>query len=92
MKRMNVYYKMAKGTRDAFLKDLMDNKISECAMNVKGCLQYQYFVPVDDPDLLLLIERWESEEAISVQKAAPHFKKVQELKGDRVIGWEMVEY
>lgn len=92
MRRMNVYYEMAEGTRDAFLKDLMDNKISESARQVKGCVQYQYMVPVDDPNLLVLMEKWESEDARQVHMAAPHFQKIQELKGDRVVGWKMEEY
>ena len=92
MRRFNVFYKMAPGTRDGFLKDLLDNKIAEQSKSVKGCIQYQYMVPVDDPDLLVLMEKWESEDARQVHMAAPHFKKIQELKGDRVIGWEAEEY
>ena len=36
MRRFNVFYKMAPGTRDAFLKDLLENKIYDCAYLVKG--------------------------------------------------------
>ena len=92
MRRMNVFYKMAPGTRDAFLKDLLDNRISECAKAIPGCVQYQYMVPADNPDLLVLMEKWENEDARQIHMAAPHFAKIQELKGDRVIGWEMEEY
>lgn len=92
MRRFNVFYKMAPGTRDAFLKDLMDNRISECALAIDGCIQYQYMVPVDDPNTLVLMEKWKTEDARQTHIAAPHFAKIQELKGTRVIGWESEEY
>ena len=38
----------------------------------EGCLQYQYFEAVDEPDKLLLVERWTERKAQEVHMTRPH--------------------
>ena len=37
-----------------------------------GCLQYDLHQVADDPDRFVLIERWDSPEALAAHDAAPH--------------------
>ena len=46
----------------------------------EGCLQYDYFTSVDDPDKLLLLEKWTTREAQKVHMGQPHMALIQEVK------------
>ncbi len=37
-----------------------------------GCLQYSYGVDVDDPDTILILERWESLDHLQAHGKQPH--------------------
>jgi quinol monooxygenase YgiN len=41
----------------------------------KGCLEYAFATDVDDPDMVRIVERWESEEALSRHFETPHMMK-----------------
>ena len=53
-------YKMRHGMRQAFLKKAA--VLAECFLKEEGCLGYQYLPVPEDPDGLVLIERWASAE------------------------------
>ena len=37
-----------------------------------GCLEYSFWVSSDDPNAIGLVERWESEEALTAHMGQPH--------------------
>ncbi|HEV8064378.1 MAG TPA: putative quinol monooxygenase [Acidimicrobiales bacterium] len=39
-----------------------------------GCLDYRFGFDVEDPSVVIILEHWESEEALSAHMAAPHFQ------------------
>ena len=45
-----------------------------------GNLRYQYFQPLDDPETILLIDSWESQEAIDVHHASPMMATIAALR------------
>ena len=51
-----------------------------------GCLHYTYHRGIDDPDALIVIERWESEEHLAAHAAAPHMKAFGELAAEHRAG------
>ena len=50
-----------------------------------GCLQYDYFRGVDDPDVVLLAELWESREAQQVHLKQPHMQALPALKEQYIL-------
>ena len=46
----------------------------------QGCLQYDFFLPLDDSDKLLLMEKWTDREAQAVHMTQPHMAKLREVK------------
>ena len=40
----------------------------------------EYYTPFDDPETVLLIDSWESQEAIDVHHASPMMAKIAELR------------
>ena len=77
----NVTYHCKPGQRDAFYKALCDLGVRANSLTEAGNVKYDYFLDVQDPDVLLLIETWESQEALTAHSSTETFAKLQALKG-----------
>ncbi len=58
--------------RDKILALLGD--LSYASQGEKGCIHYQYYLHPEDPEQLVIVERWESPEALSAHEKTSHFK------------------
>jgi quinol monooxygenase YgiN len=47
-------------------------EMQETTAQEDGCHEYRFWIAIDDPDWLLLFERWEDEAALEAHLAAPH--------------------
>ena len=77
---INVIYTMKPGKRDEFLAGVTASGAQAAVRGEEGCLQYDYFTSVDDPDKLLLLEKWTNREAQKVHMGQPHMALIQEVK------------
>lgn len=75
-----VTYTAAPGQRDAFLDALNESGLPAKVRKEAGCLQYDYFRSVDNPDRILLVERWTSPAMQKVHLAKPHMLPLVGLK------------
>ena len=75
-----VTYQMKAGMRDAFLQEITRAGILEKIRQERGCLRYAYFRDAEDPNSLLLIEKWESPALQQAHMAQPHMEKLKEIK------------
>ena len=80
MKRLIVTYYCKEGMREEFLNALMQEGVYEGSNHDKGCLQYEYFSSAKEKDVLVLLERWESEELLQAHLQTPHIAKMPKLK------------
>ncbi len=76
----NVYYYLLPGKRDEFMQKLAELKVAELSREEDGCLQYDYFISVDSPDILLLAECWRDEEAQKAHCSSSHCLALQQIK------------
>ena len=74
-----VRYTVRVGERDDLLRDLAQLRMAESSRAEQGCLQYEYLLPVDAPDQVLLLERWSSSEA-QAHTGTAHFAKLADVK------------
>ena len=81
---LNVTYTMKPGLRAEFLREVSEHGIQKAVLAEEGCLQYQYFEAVDEPDKLLLVERW------TVHMTQPHMVPLKEIK-ERCVADSLVE-
>ena len=58
--------------------------------NDKGCIHYELYQDVNDPQILTFIEEWESMEALSSHMEAQHFKEIVPQFGEYADGPEDV--
>lgn len=87
---LNVTYTMKPGMRETFLKGVRDQNILETVRREDGCLQYDYYLPLDREDVLLLVERWRDRAAQQVHLATPHMAALGKIKGECVADTQIV--
>jgi len=81
---LNVLYKCKPGMRDAFLERLDSEGLGAACRAEEGNIKYDYYIPADGSDELLLVEKWRDQEALSKHAAEPHFARIGEVKADYV--------
>ena len=77
---VNLYYKGANGSARAFAEEMEKSGIADAIRNEKGNLRYQYFMPLDDPETVLLIDSWTDQAAIDAHHASPMMAQLAELR------------
>ena len=79
-----VTYKCKTGKRDAFLSAIQSEGLDQASRSERGNLRYAYYLPVDEPDDLLLLESWSDAEALAAHGQMPHYLRLGELKAEYV--------
>ena len=77
---IHVIYTMKPGKRDAFLAEIAACGAREAVLEEAGCIQYDYFLSAQDPDQLLLVEKWTDREAQKAHMTQPHMAQVADIK------------
>ena len=77
---LNVTYKCKPDMREEFLERIITEGIDVASRAEAGNIKYDYFVPTDGSDDLLLVEKWKDANALAEHSKQPHFKKLGELK------------
>lgn len=77
---VNIYYHGQSGRAQAFAKEMISSGIVEGIRKEKGNLRYDYFIPFDDPDTILLIDSWTSQEAIDHHHQSPWMAQIMTLR------------
>lgn len=89
---INVTYIMKPGKREEFLSRLTAQAIPQAVRNEEGCIQYNYFLPVDQPDQLLLMEKWTGREEQKLHLTQPHMALIRPIKEDCVLDTKLETY
>ena len=89
---LNVTYTMKPGLREEFVSQVSAQGILSAIRQENGCLGYHYFFSVDDPDQLLLVERWTDAQAQAVHMTQPHMAGLAPLKERCVVTSRLERY
>lgn len=87
---LNVTYTMEPGMRDTFLKGVQAQGILDAVRQEDGCMQYAYYLPAQEDNTLLLVERWRDRAAQQVHLTTPHMAALGKIKADCVVGTQIV--
>ncbi|MCR2044058.1 putative quinol monooxygenase [Anaerosalibacter massiliensis] len=68
------------GKKEEFLS-LAEELIAE-SRKEKGCMSYDLYEDINNPNCLAFIEEWKDEEAIKIHNASPHFTTVVPKLGE----------
>ena len=77
---VNLYYKGSNGSARAFAEEMEASGIAENIRKEPGNLRYQYFLPLDDPETVLLIDSWTDQAAIDAHHASPMMTQLAALR------------
>ena len=86
-----VTYTCHPGKREAFLERLAAEKIRTSVIAEEGCFCYDYFLPVNDDGVtLLLVEHWAGADALAKHLETEHMKRCGAFKGEYVASTKVV--
>jgi quinol monooxygenase YgiN len=76
-------------SRDAFIKGA-----KECiaaTRKEKGCISYENHTSINDPNLFVVVERWETREDLNAHGRAPHMKVWREYSAPLKVSPTVIE-
>lgn len=77
---VNLYYTGANGNARRFAEEMESSGTANLIRSEKGNVRYEYFFPMKDPETVLLIDAWESQEAIDAHHASPMMETIASLR------------
>ena len=77
---INIYYTGENGSAKKFSEEIVEKGVVDRVRAEEGNKKYEYFFPMDDPETVLLIDRWESQEALDIHHKSPMMKEIADLR------------
>ncbi len=77
---VNLYYKGTNGNARLFAEEMESSGIADAIRAEEGNLRYQYFLPMNDPETVLLIDSWRDQWAIDAHHASPMMGQLAALR------------
>ena len=77
---MNLYYTGKNGSARKFAEEMESSGTAGLIRAEDGNERYEYFVPLRDPETVLLIDQWRDQAAIDVHHASPMMNTIAQLR------------
>jgi quinol monooxygenase YgiN len=77
---VNIYYTGENGNARRFAEEMLQNGTVDRIRNEQGNLRYEYFLPIGDPETVLLIDSWKDQAAIDAHHASPMMQTIAALR------------
>ena len=80
MLTVNITYRGENGNAVKFAREMIKSGIVDRIRAEKGNLRYEYFIPLEQNDTVLLIDSWKSREALDIHHASPMMAEIAALR------------
>lgn len=77
---VNLRYTGENGNARRFAEEMTKSGTVAAIRAEAGNLRYEYFQSLEDPETILLIDSWESQEAIDIHHASPMMATIASLR------------
>jgi quinol monooxygenase YgiN len=77
---VNLYYTGENGNALKFAQEMENSGTADAIRREEGNLRYEYFQPLQDKETVLLIDSWESQQALDVHHASPMMQTIAALR------------
>ena len=77
---VNLYYTGINGNARKFAEETERTGVTGRIRAEEGNLKYEYYIPLSEPETVLLIDSWEDQEAIDRHHASPMMKEIAGLR------------
>ena len=77
---INIYYTGENGSARKFAEEMVSSGIVDKVRAEEGNERYEYFFPMNDPETVMLIDRWNNQEALDIHHKSDMMKDIAELR------------
>ena len=77
---VNLYYTGKNGSARAFMREMLESGLAEEIRREEGCLRYEYFLPVEDEETVLLMDEWRDQAALDAHHRSPMMPRIAALR------------
>ena len=77
---VNILYSGRDGSARRFAEEMVSSGLVELVRAEEGNEQYEYFFPADDPESVLLIDRWRDQAAIDFHHKSEMMPRIAALR------------
>ena len=77
---INIYYKGENGNARKFASEMVSSGIAERIRKEEGNLGYEYFFPMNDSEVVLLIDKWKDQESLDVHHKSSMMGEIARLR------------
>lgn len=77
---INLYYTGKNGSAHHFMEEMEKSGLADQIRQEKGNLRYDYFLPANDPETVLLIDSWQDQAAIDQHHESPMMTELAKLR------------
>ena len=77
---MNLYYTGTNGSARKFAEEMEQSGTAALIRAEDGNLRYDYFLPMSDPETVLLIDIWKDQASLDIHHASPMMGTIAALR------------
>ena len=77
---VNIYYTGSGGSARKFAEEMTSSGLVEAIRAEEGNEKYAYYFPAEDPETVLLIDRWRDQAALDVHHKTPMMEQIAALR------------
>ncbi|MDK7050064.1 putative quinol monooxygenase [Aerococcus sanguinicola] len=77
---INIIYSGQGDNAKKFAQEMLDRGVVDRIRQQPGNLRYDYFIPLEDPESLLLIDTWTDQAALDAHHKSPMMAEIAELR------------
>lgn len=77
---VNIYYTGKNGSAKEFAREMTESGLVNKIRAEEGNERYEYFFPLDDPETLLLIDRWRDQQALDDHHKSEMMEEIAALR------------
>ncbi len=77
---VNLYYRGKAGAARRFVEEMEGSGTADAIRAEDGNLRYEYFLSMNDPETVLLIDSWRDQEALDSHHASPMMATITALR------------
>lgn len=77
---INIHYTGKDGAARRFAEEMEASGTADAIRAEEGSLVYRYYFPADDPECVLLVDRWCDQAALDAHHSSPMMARIAELR------------
>ena len=77
---VNIYYTGTNGNARKFAEEMTSSGLVETIRAEEGNEKYAYYFPAEDPETVLLIDRWRDQSALDIHHKTPMMAQIAALR------------